>query len=82
MLQRNCLVTKTALMVYISDLHENNALPNFARQIVDLMIDNSERQNLKIEQLEHDNSELEQYRTKVNELWMDKMRMEHIQMNS
>ena len=43
------------------------------------MIDDSERQNLKIKQLEHDNSELEQYRTKVNELWMDKMRMEHIQ---
>ncbi len=43
------------------------------------MIDDSERQRLKIEQLERDNSELEQYRTKVNELWMDKMRMEYIQ---
>jgi len=49
----------------------------FRKAISDLMIDESERQSLKIEQLEQEKSELEQYRTKVDELWMDKKRMEH-----
>jgi len=49
----------------------------FRKAISDLMIDDSERQRLKIEQLQQEKSELEQYRTKVDELWMDKKRMEH-----
>jgi len=53
----------------------------FRKAIIDLMIDDSERQRLKIEQLEREKSELEHYRTKVDELWQDKLRMEHIQMN-
>ncbi|MCJ8306428.1 MAG: site-specific integrase [Nitrosopumilus sp.] len=66
--------------VYLRPTREQ-CFAEFRKAIIDLMIDDSERQKLKIEQLERDNSELEQYRIKVNELWMDKMRMEHIQMN-
>ena len=51
----------------------------FRKAISELMIDESGRQMLKIKQLERENLELEKYRTKVDELWMDKMRMEHIQ---
>ncbi len=51
----------------------------FRKAISDLMIDESERQGLKIEQLEREKSELEHYKTKVDELWTDKLRMEHIQ---
>lgn len=54
----------------------------FRKAISDLMIDESERQRLKIEQLEQEKSELEQYRTKVDELWMDKKRMEHSLLSS
>jgi len=51
----------------------------FRKAICDLMIDQSERQGLKIEQLEREKSELEHYKTKVDELWTDKLRMEHVQ---
>jgi len=64
--------------VYLKPTREQ-CFTEFRKAISDLMIDGSERQRLKIEQLERDNSELERYRVKVDELWMDKMRMEHIQ---
>lgn len=64
--------------VYLKPTREQ-CFAEFRKAIIELMIDDSERQRLKIKQLERDNSELEQYRTKVNELWMDKMRMEHVQ---
>jgi len=51
----------------------------FRKAICDLMIDESERQGIRIEQLEREKSELEHYKTKVDELWTDKLRMEHVQ---
>jgi len=54
----------------------------FRKAISDLMIDESERQRLEIQQLQQEKSELEQYRTKVDELWMDKKRMEHSLLSS
>ncbi len=66
--------------VYLRPTREQ-CFHEFKKAISELMIDDSKRQNLTIEQLEREKSELEQYRTKVNELWMDKMRMEHVQMN-
>jgi len=56
---------------------QDQCFTEFRKAISDLMIDDSERQRLKIEQLQQEKSELEQYRTKVDELWMDKKRMEH-----
>jgi len=64
--------------VYLKPTREQ-CFTEFRKAISDLMIDESERQRLKIDQLERDNSELERYRVKVDELWMDKMRMEHFQ---
>jgi len=62
--------------VYLKPTREQ-CFTEFRKAISDLMIDESERQRLKIEQLEREKSELEQYRTKIDELWMDKKRMEH-----
>ena len=66
--------------VYLKPTREQ-CFHEFKKAIYELMIDDSDRQRLKIEQLKREKSELEHYRTKVDELWMDKMRMEHIQMN-
>jgi integrase/recombinase XerD len=66
--------------VYLKPTREQ-CFAEFHKAIGELMIDDYERQRLKIEQLEREKSELEHYRTKVDELWMDKLRMEHVQMN-
>jgi integrase/recombinase XerD len=67
--------------VYLKPTREQ-CFTEFLKAISELMIDESERQRLKIEQLEREKSELEHYKTKVNELWMDKLRMEHAQIHS
>ena len=64
--------------VYLKPTREQ-CFAEFQKAIVDLMIDDSERQRLKIVQLEQENSELERFKDKVDELWTDKLRMEHIQ---
>ncbi|ABX13115.1 tyrosine-type recombinase/integrase [Nitrosopumilus maritimus] len=66
--------------VYLKPTREQ-CFAEFRKAIVELMIDDSERQRLKIKQLEREKSELEHYRTKVDELWQDKLRMEHVQLN-
>lgn len=67
--------------VYLKPTREQ-CFEEFKKAIPELMIDESKRQAKIIEKLEAEKSELEQYRTKVDELWMDKLRMEHAQIQS
>jgi integrase/recombinase XerD len=53
--------------VYLKPTREQ-CFTEFRKAIVDLMIDDSERQSLKIKQLEREKSKLEHYRTKVDKL--------------
>jgi len=54
--------------VYLKPTREQ-CFAEFRKAITDLMIDDSERQRLKITQLEEENSELERFKVKVDELW-------------
>lgn len=49
----------------------------FKKGIPDLTIEQSEVQKVKIEKLEAEKSELEEYKQKIEELWADKKRMEN-----
>ncbi len=60
----------------------------FVKAIPELTIDPTERQKAKIQMLEQEKSEMEQknedlleYKRKIDELWTDKMRMEHSQIH-
>ncbi len=64
--------------VYLKPTREE-CFAEFRKAIVGLMIDDSERQKIRISQLEQENSELEKFKSKVDELWVDKLRMEHVQ---
>ncbi|MCH7649073.1 MAG: site-specific integrase, partial [Thaumarchaeota archaeon] len=58
---------------------EEEKLEKYIEFEPDLLIFDESKKNAEIQCLKKEKSELEHYKEKVDQLWMDKLRMEHVQ---